>query len=466
MTTLIAMFLVLLSIILVVIMFRDHRRGTCELLSCRNLALVGLILFQLTSAAYSLASGDHSNYYIAEPVRTGLIFTAMTVTLIILSLWAYRHGWFVTGLAARLPTTRAHPGDVALLLNAVFLTVLAALLRFGVAIPIISIVAGAVGVGLSAVAGGLVGWVWGRRLLNPVLIFYSGMIVAANLAVVMSGTFGRRGLVTVGASILWGMYYSAWRHLQTRALMTRLAVLSIPPILLLALFTSVRSAGEHQRTTREQVQAMVQGGDIVRGVTGLLSGQYVGSVSMFLIENHPENYEYRHLESLYYFFLIPIPRQWWPSKPTPLSMAIAREARVSRVQWNRLKLAPGIIGHAAAEGGWYALIIYAIVAGLFFRFFDEIIRLNIDSPFVVLAVGSAVGQYIGLPRGSVPNFALIAVMTVAGSMVILITLGKLVERLSPAPLVEEYDDAEEWDDDDDALEHEAVDPGGFRDPVR
>ena len=464
MTTLIAMFLVLLSIGLIWIMLRDHRRGTCELLSCRNLALVGLILFQLTSAAYSLYSGDHSHFYIAEPARTGLVFSAMVVVLIVLSLWAYRRGWVVTGLAARVPTTTALPGDVALLLNAVFITALATLLRFGVAIPLISIVAGAVGVGLSAVAGGLVGWVWGRRLLNPVVMFYSAMIVVANLAIVMSGTFGRRGLVTVGGSIIWGMYYSAWRHLRTSAMLWRLAILSIPPILLLALFTSVRSAGEHQRTTREQVQAMIQGGALTQGVVGLLSGQYVGSISLFLIENHPETYEYRHLESIYYFFLIPVPRAWWPDKPTPLSMEIAREARVSKVQWDRLKLAPGIIGHAAAEGGWYALIIYAIVAGLFFRFFDEIIRLNIESPFVVLAAGSALGQYLGLPRGSVPNFALIAVMTVAGSMLILVMLGKMVERLSPTPLVDATLETDEWDEDD--LDDEAADPDAYHDAIR
>ena len=111
-----------------------------------------------------------------------------------------------------------------------------------------------------------------------------------------------------------------------------------------------------------------------------------------------------------------VPRRWWPGKPIPLSMEIAREARLSRVNWNRLKLGPGVIGHAAAEGGWYALIIYALIAGLYFRFFDEIIRNNPDSPFVILAVGSALGQFLGLPRGSVPNFAFIAVMTVTGSM--------------------------------------------------
>ena len=70
------------------------------------------------------------------------------------------------------------PGT-ALLFNAAFLTVLAVTLRFGVAIPLIAIVSGTVGMGLSAVSGGLVGWVWGRRLFNPEVIFYSLLSVAA-----------------------------------------------------------------------------------------------------------------------------------------------------------------------------------------------------------------------------------------------------------------------------------------------
>jgi hypothetical protein len=240
------------------------------------------------------------------------------------------------------------------------------------------------------------------------------------------------------------MYYSYWRHLRLSGILSRMAMIALPPMIFLALFTSVRSSAEHERTATEHIQEITRGGDVVRGMIGLLNGQYAGSISMFLIENYPENYEYRHLESITYFFMLPIPRRWWEGKPIPLSMEVARQARLSKVDWNRLKLGPGIIGHAAAEGGWYALIIYAIVAGLYFRFFDEVVRLNINSPFVVLAVGSAMGQYLGLPRGSVPNFAFIAVMTVTGALLIMIVLSKLVEKFSPSPEFA-VDDEDQWE---------------------
>ncbi|MCH7812693.1 MAG: hypothetical protein IID40_01605, partial [Planctomycetes bacterium] len=120
---------VLMAIAVVAIMFRDHRRGDCELLSCRNMALVGLILFQLGSCAYSLYTGDHSNYLISSPVWTGFQFAVMAAIFIVLSLWSYRRGWLVTTLARHLPTTRAMPSDMALLFNAALLTVLAVVLR-------------------------------------------------------------------------------------------------------------------------------------------------------------------------------------------------------------------------------------------------------------------------------------------------------------------------------------------------
>jgi len=458
MTTLLAIYLIVLSLVLVWIVFRDHRSGLCELLSCRNLALLGLILFQLSSVAYSLLANDYSHYAVYNPAKSGLIFCAMITTFVILSLWTYRRGWIVTGLARRLPTTYASPGDLALLLNAFLITVVAIVMRFGVAVPYLSIIAGTVAVGLNAVSSGLVGWVWGRQLRNPVYLVYGLLIIAANLAVVMSFSFGRRGIVAVGGIIVWGMYYSYWRHLRTTGILSRMAIVGLPPVIFLLLFTSVRTAGRSgtgvdtsEMTASRHIRNILEGGSLIRGLTFVASGQYSGAISLFLIESCPETFAYRHMESVYYFFVLPVPRALWPGKPHPLSQQIARMARVSRANWDRLKLGPGIIGHAAAEGGWYAVILYGLIGGLFFRFFDEIVQLNIDSPLVVLSVGSSMGHFIGLPRGSVPNFAFLAVLTAIGSLLIMVVLGKLAERISPPQLVDddELDESGEWEYDED-----------------
>lgn len=428
MTTTIAVYLCVLAASLFVLMLRQHLNGTCELVSIRNVAILGFILFQLTSPAISLFSGSFHPYNIANPAWAGLEFAAMASVFLVVALWSYRRGWGATRLAQLVPTSWAVPRDATLLFLSAIVTVLAAALRFGVQVPLIGIVANQVGTALAAVASGLVAWVWGRRLLNPLLICLGALIVAANLGIVMFGGFGRRGLVAVGAALIWGMYYSHWRYLAAPAILSRLAIVSIPPVLIVALFSSVRHSGEHERTVLEHVQEMTAHGRFGEGLLKLVVGQNVGSVSMWLIEAYPESFDYRHLMTLRYFLFYPVPRMWWPDKPAGLGQLIASQAQIPYVDKKALNIGPGIIGTAAAEGGWYALVMYAVLGGLFLRFFDQILVINHPSPFVVLPVGAALGEVLGLARGGVASFAFIMVMAVAGSLLCMVAIGRLIER--------------------------------------
>ena len=68
--------------------------------------------------------------------------------------------------------------------------------------------------------------------------------------------------------------------------------------------------------TRQMIKKIVMMGDLRAGVFELLQGQRTGRVSMWLVENYPEQYPYRHLHTLRYFFCFPVPRAWWPAKPS------------------------------------------------------------------------------------------------------------------------------------------------------
>ena len=103
MTMLIAIYLFGLAAALVVMMLRQHMRGTHELLSLRNFALVGFIHFQLTSGAMGLFEVTWGGFYLSNHVRTGLEFTAMVSVFVLLALWSYERGWFVVPLARRAP---------------------------------------------------------------------------------------------------------------------------------------------------------------------------------------------------------------------------------------------------------------------------------------------------------------------------------------------------------------------------
>jgi hypothetical protein len=444
MTTLIAIYLFGLAAALVFMMLRQHMRGTHELPSLRNFALAGFILFQLTSGATAMFGAGWGGFYLAQPGWTGLTFAVMASVFLLLALWSYERGWVVVPLARRVPTTWAQPSHFTLLLMCVIITMLGATLRLGVRIPLVGVITGYLGIGFAAIAVGLVGWVWARRVANVGVILFAAAILAVNFVLVVTETFGRRGVVAVGAALIWGVYYSAWRHLPRGVLLRRLALSAVVPVIVLAMFTSVRNIAREQRTALDQIQKLVLMSDVRAGFMELIRGQRTGRVSMWLIENYPEDYSYRHLHTLTYFFFFPVPRDWWTNKPVALSQQLPTQARLQGVNRQALTVGPGIIGHAAAEGGWYALVIYAVVAGLFLRFFDEILFMNSTSPLVVLAIGSSLGQTVGLARGAVAPFAFTFVTTIVGTMGCMLLIGWTLEGLSPA----EYEDTEQDDGDD------------------
>ncbi len=457
MSVLIAIYLYATALVLLAVMLRQHHTGQCPLLSIRNIALMGFIVFQVTSGAMALTVTGFSHFYVENPDVTGLLFAVQVTVFLILFFWAFKRGFIVKRVATWMPQTWSVPNDGTLLMLSIMSTFVAAGLRLTVGIPLISIVTDYWGVGMAAVSSGLCGWVWGKRLMNPVVIFWSLSLMMVNIAIVITGAFGRRGIVAVGGCMVWGMFYSAWRHLPTRTLVLRLVLVTAIPVAVLAAFTSVRSAAEHDRTAQEHLTSVQRGGNILNGMLMMLDGQQAGAVSMWLMETYPNRREYRHLFTPGYFLVYPVPRSWWNDKPTPLSAQIAGFAAIPDVDTSRLTIGPGIIGHAAAEGGWYALLLYAVLGGLIFRLLDEIVALNQFSPFIILPIGSALGQLIGMARGETSAFGYIALITIVTVYFTMLYLGKIFERFGAVPsflqqatggydqdeMYEAYDDADE-----------------------
>ena len=429
-----------------------YLQGKDELMSLRNFFLAGFALFQLTSGIEPLLTEQNSRWLISDWDRTGLKYCVMATVFLVVFLVCYGHGLGAKRLSRIVPVSPAKPGATMILLLAVTLTFFAGVFRFSVNVPLVSAIAGKVGVSFAAIACGLVGWYWAKRLFNPVVAVIAGSIILVNLALMVTGSFGRRNVVAIGACVLWGMYFSHWRTLPRFSVLTRLAITSIPPILLLIAITSVRTSQERP-TFGQQVRALLTQTDLKSGIAEIASGQQTVPVSMWLIENYPARFERQHLLALRYFFAYPVPRAWWEEKPYPLSTQIAGTADLEGVTQDVLKIGPGVVGHAAAEGGWYALFIYAGACAFFVRFFDQIVLRRVESPFVVLPIGSALGQIIGLPRGEMSAFAMNYVLGVTFAYLAIIAFAKTLEVLGwsneEEPRDEYADDAdfiESWDD--------------------
>ena len=90
-------------------------------------------------------------------------------------------------------------------------------------------------------------------------------------------------------------------------------------------------------------------------------------------------------------------------------------------------IGPGLLGHAAAEGGFYALIVYAAVFGLFVRYFDAILERAPTQPFIALPIGSSLGNLIGIPRGEAANFSYEFTVGVLGALIMLIVVAKILK---------------------------------------
>jgi hypothetical protein len=453
-TTLLSLYLIALTAFIFGLMIYQHVRATHPLLSVRNFALLGLVVFQSGSGALHLWTKDYDVYPIGNPGRTGAIFCVWLTIFLALFLLSYRIGIPAKNLAKLLPRTRSRPTSASLLMMAVVFTMVATALKLletaTAALGIISALGLVVGCG--AMACGLVGWVWGRNFLNPVIMSITGAIFLFNGAVSMIGGFGRRPLVAFGAALLWGLFYSKLRYMRPAAMLRWLAFASIPPIMVVAAFTAARSSGERDRTIPEQIRAMVSG-DLSLGVQLLAGGQSTGPAAMFVIERYPETYQGTFLHSFWMVFLHPVPRAIWPDKPVPISTKIAAQANVQGVAVDQLTLPPGIVGYAAAEGGWIALFVYGVFFGLFMRFFDELVALNPYAPMVVLPVGTQLGQILGIFRGEPSLFGATYWMTVLILYVALVALSKLFEGrfVDTMPSEELYDPAT-WSYGDQAAE--------------
>lgn len=415
---LVGMAMIAMTMAIIGLIARDDTLGKHDLVNTRNIFLCGFIVFQLTSACYTVFTDWYAPYFLVNKTSTLLLYTVLTVSFLLIFWITYARGWMLNWMLKR-PRYAPPPAQTGkLLVLAVFMTATAVALRFGVNIPLVGILSSYTGTGVAAAACGIVGWVWIRQPLNPVLMFYSLAVIGSNLFVAVYGTSSRRYILSIFVCILWSMYFSKFRFVSKRRYMPTLITFASVGIVVLALFTSVRDAGDRTRSAMSHIQAIVSEGNLPRGLLQLGSGQQAAGISMWLIEQYPEQFDYRGPFTLTHVVLGAVPRAVWEDKPDPLSQEIPHMAKLKKVNRDRLTIGPGVIGQSWSDFGVSAVLIYAFLFAMMFRFVDNLIKIRIHDPVVVIPLGAALGQVLAMPRGDVSLFAFTYIYTSATTVLV------------------------------------------------
>ncbi|MEM9372171.1 MAG: hypothetical protein AAGA55_00880 [Planctomycetota bacterium] len=448
MISMLVLYFLLLAAIITAVMIRDAFSGAEELISLRNFFLVGMLIFQVTSASYLLATDYWGEFYPSDLPSAAAAY-AMKLTIFIVIFFGASKA--VTGIIDRFFARRQRPP----LKIAPYNTMLIAIATIPVGllcqfvfryIPIIGPGMGYLAFGLYAVGAGLATWTVAPRLYNPAYLIGAAAVILMGMALTFYENFGRRDLLGIVVAIVWAAYYCRWRSMPVQQLIVRLGILSAAGVALLFAVTSVRSPEFRGRGIVENVIAL-KDAKLSDGLGDVLSGQAAPIASMWLIESRPNSKEYDTLHSARMALLMPIPRRVWPEKPTALALTMPQQEVHIPQRPDNYNIGPGLIGHIENDNPWIALWLYPIALGVIMRICDRTTAWYADNPFVVLPIGAAVGQFIGMPRGELGSFFFIGMINIVGAFVIMQTLSIALRTLGlikESP--EEYDDAEAYGD--------------------
>lgn len=418
----IALILYMTSLGLVLLMLYQFFRGTADLLSARNIFLVGFIVFQTNNAAKALWRNEFGEYPVMEIPSTPAVFTFLAVLFLIIMLVVYQRGFFVKSIAAHFAKAYSPPSSTSMLMLAVIFVATGAFCRLVLAelqIQLFPQTFAPLGSGLLFVAAAMAGWVWAPRLLNPVVGGICAGIIAVALIPTLMG-FSRREVVGVAIGLIWGAYHGHWKSLGYGQILLRLGVVGLAGFVVLAAHTMIRGVflTKNAVSLTETLQ-LLRGADVGAGASDLASGQSAGAISMWIIETRPQTFPYDTLHSARLFLLHPVPRLIYPSKPMGLGQIVPGQSSTN-YKYQRTKaynVGPGLVGHIVNDNPWLALPIYAVFFGLYLRFLDETVRYNGLNPFVLLPIGVGLGQIVGIPRGEAGHFLFLSCLNMAGAYV-------------------------------------------------
>ena len=430
MTALAIFILLVQAVVLAIILVRDTMSTRREALTMKSVFLGGFLLFQTASGLYTLFTGDYDKVIPSDIGMSAFIYAVISSIFITLTLWFYGRDSFASRMASR--STRDYEvSDGGLIFMSVGALGLAILLRdiLGV-VPVLGVLTDMLSTGAFCAALAAVGWAWARRPFNVGTNAALILIGGATAALLLNNAFSRRGLVAAVLATIWAGYFARWRFGYRPTLVVRALVIGVLGLVLVLFQSATRGEKAQGGTVTQYLEAFtkVQGRDLTDAALGMVSGQFAGANSMWLIETVPHSFDYWPLHSLRYFVTQPIPRVIWAGKPWSLGNEMVLNAGITGVKKDEFSLGPGIVGHLVVDFPYVAIPLYAFLIGLALRYMDDRAALHPGNPFVIIPLGAATAQVLAFPRGELGLFAFNAVAWITGAMLALAVFGFIVRR--------------------------------------
>ncbi len=399
-----------------------------RLFTYHNIFLLGTLHFQAIGM-FQWASRrdefDHWSWAIRDrKFATSLTFSLMLLTFLIVYRSLYSH-FSKKSFGSSFSEQRAvfleflgTKQSVGISISLTFVAIVGWLTSLAIGQPQLGLMIAA---GIGASATGFATWAACDRR-NSVELWIFTFVTAFIHFVPHLTSYGRRGMMSIGLAVLWVMYLRFQSRVSNRKFVRIGLIVFLPFILALAAFSEVRVTWP--KTTSEAVENLKRA-DLVRGVQRLAFLQNSSVISLWCIENHPRRFPYRPLNSLYALVTFPIPRAIWKEKPFGFGIAIPRWARMEGV--GGLNVGAGLIGHVAHEGMWPTLFVYAVVFAFLIAKCDNWIRIS-HSPFILIPLGSALGELYAMARGEISYFAAILIISTTSGIVASVAASRFVAK--------------------------------------
>lgn len=406
-----------------------------EVLSWRNVFLLGYLHFVALGGFFAATTSAEVNNYVPSEHAAGILAVAQPLFLVVYLL-ADAIGRRMRSIERLIPRLEITVTAPAIVLTSVMLTGLAITLA---AVPIGGYLGGVLTQfrgGLAASGLALAVYFFLAQRFNPASIVLVLASLGAGILATTVGESGRRIALGVLIAVPWMWYYASLRHRGPLYITTSLLAFGTAGVVALAVYGSVR----HQDAGfggggRAAIDVGTRAGQIGELITNpqfetrMLDNLIYTDTShntMFIIDTYPEYYNVHPLNDFFYVVSNPIPRAIWTEKPRGLGDRLRDEMGTVA------NLGPGIIGHAWASATWLGIIAYAGVFGIAFGLLDRALRERIYSPFFVAASGAGMGNMVAMARGDVALFVIQVVTAISITILVLWVIKLLLEPITRA----------------------------------